>query len=151
MKGLKRQLPPRPACVILYLCLDAQASAAGRTGIRQQPAWLPSRRVSLFPSLSEKGRRIRLPSRSANWAEAKEARFGLNGFPQSVDARLPKRPQQPDGEWSEGRFSLSFAQPLLLIILSMPARTATANRRVQGDGLLAPKISKKKIALPKQK
>jgi len=92
MKEIKRQLPPSPACGMLAICLNAQASRE-RTQIRLQPELSPFRPVNLFRILIEKRERTLLRSRLVNWAVARAASNAPDGSPQSNGAKsLKKRP-----------------------------------------------------------
>src|SRR6266481_2977622 len=128
---------------MLIPCLDVQASAertqtkSRRESLRLQPASLRQRL---------NGRRIPPLSRSANWAGVRAGRYALNGSRRIGAARLPKKRRRCAGAWAERRLSRCPSGFAVLPFYPMPSRTAAKNRRIQGDGLLAPEIAKKKIA-----
>jgi hypothetical protein len=140
---MKRELRSTDESGMLTSCLDVQASAertqtkSRRESLRLQPASLRQRL---------NGRRIPPLSRSANWAGVRAGRYALNGSRRIGAARLPKKRRRCAGAWAERRLSRCPWGFAVLPFYPMPSRTAGKNRQIQGDGLLAPKIAKKKIA-----
>src|SRR5437773_12327475 len=94
--------------------------------------------------------RIPLPSRLGNLVEVRAGKSAPQNFRLIAAARSQRQPQQPDGA-AKARFPDCSSAIVVLDLELMPKRAAAVgNKRVHGNGLVAPKTPPAP-ALPKPK